>query len=187
MNKRSPLILMAVLTVFLSVSGCSKLNREDLELLKRGDSQFQNMLSMKENAEHEIVNLQGRLSGHRRDLNLHISHLKSSHREETEHLETKISDLRSKIETNREVYKQDITALHKSLGTKEREVRELERALQDLNGILNKKGTFNLTAGETRNWNSKKETMEKKVAILNQEIESLRSQKSFKKRKLKYL
>ena len=184
---RLSILLIAVLFLGIVFCGCSRENKSDLELLKKDDPYFQNMLAMKQQAEHEIKRLKGQLSEQKSLLNRKVGELQASYRREQDGVESKIQTLRAKVLSNRDVYKREIASANELLLTKEQQLGELEATLVNLKSVLEKKGELNFTPAEMGNWQEKRAGVEKRIATLQEESARLRSDIAFKERKLKYL
>lgn len=166
---------------------CSDRDRSDLELLKKEDTHFRNMVAMKEQAQHEIGRLKGELVEKKKDLDARMDQARSAYAREKERVDSNIRDLRAKIDGNRERYKKELQEMQRIQVAKRKEVKELRMTLEDLNNVLDRKQTLNLSTEEMQNWFQRKEAVEKRMATLSQELEKLETDLNFKERKLRYL
>lgn len=177
-----PLIIVSLI-VF---SGCSS-NKEDLELLQKDDDYFRNMVAMKSQAEFEIAELKDKMAERKKTIDGKVRELRESYAQDAGHLETRIRDLREKIAFNRARYRREIAEGQVLLAAKQREAADLEKAMGDLNDVLDRKGTLGFSPDELQNWQDRKATLDKRIATLNGEIQLLETEKAFKERKLQYL
>ena len=181
-----PLFVAALLAV-LCLAGCDRVDREELELLKKDDASFEKMVGLKSDAEHQIGALKAELAQYKAVLDKKTAELRASYHQEAARLGGDIKVLQGKIDSGHGVFKAEISDLDSQISRMKKERDELSRALADLNDVLAKEGTISLSKSESQGLGTKREDLETKIADLGAQMQKLQSELVLKRKKLKYV
>jgi len=183
---RQPILFALIFLAFVSAS-CSRIDREEIELLKKDDPEFATMMAIKSGATHEIGELKSQLSQTKNTFSKKKSELEASYGQEAARIGGQIRVLETKIETLRDRIKAEIAELTGSVALQKKTAIELDAALGDLNDVLARKGTLDLSSKESREWEERRKSITEKIASLRSEIATQESAIAIKRKKLKYL
>lgn len=176
-----------VLTVFLALTGCSRVDREELELLKKDDPEFATMMQLKSGADHEIGSLKSRLSQTKQVFSQRKSDIENSYNLEAARIGGQIRVLETKVETLRDRLKAQIASLTAVVEAGKKQLGELDAALKDLNDVLARKGTLDMTSQDATEWEGRRQSLIERIAKLSSEISARESEIAVLRKKLKYI
>ncbi len=169
------------------LSSCERVDREELELLKKDDPSFQRVVGLKGEIQAQIAALKAELAQYKAVLDKRLAELKASYDGEAARLGGEIRLLQGKIDSSRSLYKGELSELEADLARKKKEYDELTKALGDLNDVLAKQGTIAFSADQSRQLADKRSGLEQKIADLSLAIQKLQSEITLKRKKLKYI
>lgn len=171
----------------LCVSACQSTDPAELELLKRDDPGFRNLMAVQDEMELRIRDLKKEIADQEAAADSKISQIKNQLESETDVRKKMIEQIESELKDTRSNFAEDVERTAETLQAKEELVKNLSSALEHAKSILDQAETLGLTDLEIKDWQNRITALTERFSATSAEVANLQDQTSLKRRKLKYL
>jgi chromosome segregation ATPase len=171
-------IVIIILLSFLS--GCSSVSEEAKDKLLEKDPSFKHVLAERERIGEKIQAIKESLAKKKQDAQDHIDDLRKKYKNHKVDAVAEIKRLRRSLDPERHRIRENIKQAKRQIGTKKEAVKNLDRTIEDLEELLAKEGSVDISRGEVVRWRNRitslgadKKKIAKEVRQLEEEIELL--------------
>ncbi len=178
---------VSLLLLALLITGCETYDSSEVELLKRDDPGFRNLMEVKEQVTGQIDDMKSNLTAKKNTLDEQIKTLKSKYQAEADLRKEQINTLNQALSQTREQFKTDFEKAGLLLESKKKLLSELNQAYANAQQVLSQQAALGLGQQELLEWQARVDSLKQRLAPLKAEINGITSQLALKKKKLKYL
>lgn len=185
---KSLTMLWAMMTLCIFVfTGCDARDSAELELLKREDAGFTNLIEMQDQMEQRIASLKQEMSIQKKLAESQVNTIKEQAEAEAAAQKKLIEEIQKKISETKDGFEQDVNKIVETIVAKDQLEKKLISAVDHASQILSQSETVGLTAQEVIDWQAKVQSLTERLATVKSELVDLRAQENLKRKKLKYL
>lgn len=171
----------------LSASGCQSGDSSELELLKRDDPGFRNLIEMQDQMEQRVAELKRDMSVQKELADAKIKKIKDQLDAESEIQKKLIEEIHNKMAETKDAFSDDVHQTSETLAAKNELESKLSSALDHATKILSQSETLGLTDQEVADWQGRIQSLTDRLTTVKSELIELKAQESLKRKKLKYL
>ncbi|MBD3379880.1 MAG: hypothetical protein GF408_05400 [Candidatus Omnitrophica bacterium] len=181
-------LLAVVLPLWLfSAPGCGNDRAEDEKRILAFDPSFKEDLEKRDMLRKELVNKKADLAKFRREVAFKIRELKQQEVKAKRLYEASIEKVRLQINPYQRRLKQDLYDKQRLYKSKKAELSDIEKDIEEIAALMDKKDRLVLTQEEVRTWNDRLSILAERKAQLNAEIEDLEKDIEIMKLKIKVM
>jgi len=168
------------------LTGCTVSSEKKEEVLDK-DPSFKHILNKKNTTNSEIADLKMELKNKRNIANAKIGTLKKEFRKEKQKINSEIKRLKAQLNSERSLVKDEKKLLSRDINEKESKLTNTEKTITDLENLIAKEGTLDISQAEVTRWQQRIKVLEGEKKKIRNELKTLRSELGILDAKIKLL
>ena len=169
------------------MTGCTAVSSEKKEEVLDKDPSFRRILDKKSRANSEIADLKMELKNKKNIANAKIDTLKKEFKKEKERIGSEIKGLESQINSERSLIEDEKKLLARDIQEKESKLANTEKTIKDLENLISKEGTLDISQAEVTRWQQRIKVLEEEKKEIRKVLKALRSELGILDAKIKLL
>ena len=186
-DKKNRLAQMIFILSLCCLTGCTMVSSEKQEEVLDKDPSFRHILDKKNRVNSEIAGLKMELKNKKNIANAKIDTLKKEFKTEKERIGSEIKGLESQINSERSLIEDEKKLLARDIQEKESKLANTEKTIKDLENLISKEGTLDISQAEVTRWQQRIKVLEGEKKEIRSELKTLRSELGILDTKIKLL